>query len=80
MNDLWTVDEVAQRLRVDAITVRRWIKQGALNAITLPHKGTRRVYRITQTTLNALLYPGNTSEVARHEWIEDQHRQQKAAL
>ena len=80
MNDLWTVDEVARRLRVDATTVRRWIKQGVLAAIPLPHKGTRRVYRITQATINHLLYPENTAEVARDQWIEDQHHQQQAIL
>jgi excisionase family DNA binding protein len=34
-----TVREVARRLRVDDTTVRRWIKSGALEAITLPHRG-----------------------------------------
>src|SRR5579875_1812041 len=31
--ELLTVSEVAQRLRVDDTTVRRWIKSGALEAI-----------------------------------------------
>ena len=38
MDELLTVSEVARRLRVDDTTVRRWIKSGALEAITLPHK------------------------------------------
>jgi len=34
--DLLTVREVAKQLRVDDTTVRRWIKNGVLEAITLP--------------------------------------------
>jgi excisionase family DNA binding protein len=52
---LLTVREVARQLRVDSTTVRRWIKSGALEAITLPHRGKRREYRIRQSTLDALL-------------------------
>ena len=55
--DLLTVREVAQTLRVDDTTVRRWIKNGVLEAITLPHKGLRQAYRIRRATLNALLTP-----------------------
>jgi excisionase family DNA binding protein len=55
--DLLTVREVAQQLRVDDTTVRRWIKNGVLEAITLPHRGTRQAYRIRRSTLNALLTP-----------------------
>ena len=54
-DELLTVSEVAKRVRVDATTVRRWIKTGALEAITLPHRGKRQVYRIRQSTLDALL-------------------------
>ena len=53
---LLTVSEVARRLRVDATTVRRWISQGTLEAISLPHQGKRRVYRIRQQTLDQLLH------------------------
>jgi len=53
--DLLTVREVAKQLRVDDTTVRRWIKNGILEAITLPHRGTRQAYRIRRSTLNALL-------------------------
>ena len=53
--ELLTVREVAKRLRVDDTTVRRWIKSGALEAITLPHRGKRQAYRIKQSTLEALL-------------------------
>jgi excisionase family DNA binding protein len=53
--DLLTVAEVAEALRVDETTVRRWIKQGALTAITLPHDGKRQSYRVHRRTLEALL-------------------------
>src|SRR5260370_37022214 len=56
--ELLTVREVARRLRVDDTTVRRWIKSGALEAITLPHRGKRQAYRIKSTTLNNLLNGG----------------------
>ncbi len=52
---LFTVREVARRLRVDDTTVRRWIKSGALEAITLPHRGRRQAYRIKQSTLDKLM-------------------------
>ena len=55
--EVFTVHEVAQRLRVDDTTVQRWIKTGTLEAISLPHKGTRQVYRIKKSTLDALLNP-----------------------
>ena len=53
--ELLTVREVARRLRVDDTTVRRWIKSGALEAITLPHRGKRQAYRIKRSTLDTLL-------------------------
>jgi excisionase family DNA binding protein len=53
--ELLTVREVARRLRVDDTTVRRWIKSGSLEAITLPHRGKRQAYRIKQSTLDTLL-------------------------
>lgn len=53
--DLLTVREVAKKLRVDDTTVRRWIKNGVLEAITLPHRGTRQAYRIRRSTLDSLL-------------------------
>jgi excisionase family DNA binding protein len=55
MDELLTVHEVARRLRVDDTTVRRWIKSGALEAVTLPHRGKRQAYRIKKSTLDALL-------------------------
>ena len=53
--DLLTVHEVAKKLRVDDTTVRRWIKNGVLEAISLPHRGARQAYRIRRSTLETLL-------------------------
>ncbi len=53
--DLLTVREVAKQLRVDDTTVRRWIKNGVLEAIPLPHRGERQAYRIRKATLDKLL-------------------------
>ena len=58
---LYTVGEVAKRLRVDTTTVRRWIAIGTLEAVILPHKGKRQAYRIRQGTLDKLLRtPGSS--------------------
>ena len=53
--DLLTVREVADRLRVDETTVRRWIKQGLLEAITLPHVGKRQGYRVRAAVVEVLV-------------------------
>jgi excisionase family DNA binding protein len=55
MNDLLTVAEVAIILRVDDTTVRRWVKQGALEAIVLPHVNERQAYRVRRSTLEQLI-------------------------
>jgi excisionase family DNA binding protein len=55
MNDLLTVSEVAEILRVDDTTVRRWVKIGALEAVVLPHVNKRQAYRIKRETLSKLL-------------------------
>ncbi|HEV2583708.1 MAG TPA: helix-turn-helix domain-containing protein [Ktedonobacteraceae bacterium] len=52
---LLTVREVATRLRVDQTTVRRWIKDGALEAVSLPHRGKREVYRVRQSTIDRII-------------------------
>jgi excisionase family DNA binding protein len=52
---LLTVREVAEILRCDATTIRRWLKNGAMQAIELPHPGTRMSYRIKRETLDTLL-------------------------
>ena len=58
LEDLLTIREVAIRLRVDATTVRRWIAQGLLEVVILPHTGKRRVYRVKKATLDGLLQTG----------------------
>ena len=55
MSELMTVKEVADILRVDDTTVRRWVKQGALEAVILPHKHERQAYRIRRETLDKIL-------------------------
>ena len=55
MDELMTVREVAKRLRVDDTTVRRWIKSGSLEAVTLPHRGRRQAYRVKKSTMDKLL-------------------------
>jgi excisionase family DNA binding protein len=55
MKDLLTVSEVARLLRVDDTTVRRWVKQGALEAIVLPHVNERQAYRVRRSTLEQLI-------------------------
>jgi excisionase family DNA binding protein len=55
MSELLTVQEVAEILRVDDTTVRRWVKQGALEAVVLPHINARQAYRIRRSTLDNLL-------------------------
>lgn len=57
-SDLLTVSEVARVLRVDDTTVRRWVKQGVLDAVVLPHVRERQAYRIKRETLDKLLAGG----------------------
>jgi len=56
-DDLLTVSEVADWLRVDDTTVRRWIKSGALEAIHLPHMGKRTAYRVKRSTMLKIVLP-----------------------
>ena len=62
--DLLTVREVSQALRVDDTTTRRWIKSGALLAVTLPHCGLRSAYRIKRGELRRVLTPQESSSGA----------------
>jgi len=62
-----TVREVAERLRVDDTTVRRWIKGKTLDAIILPHKGKRMAYRIKASTYEALIAPPEKDQTVRTE-------------
>ncbi len=55
MSDLLTVSEVARIFRVDDTTVRRWVKQGTLEAVPLPKRGIRQGYRIKRETIDRLL-------------------------
>ncbi|HZU66715.1 MAG TPA: helix-turn-helix domain-containing protein [Ktedonobacteraceae bacterium] len=55
VEELLTVQEVASILRVDQTTVRRWIKEGTLPSIRLPHRGKREIYRVRRSTLNEIL-------------------------
>jgi excisionase family DNA binding protein len=59
--NLYTVSEVAKRLRVDTTTVRRWISIGVLDAVVLPHRGKRQAYRIRERTLDKLLQSSSPS-------------------
>lgn len=62
-NELLTVSEVARILRVDDTTVRRWVKQGALEAVVLPHVNARQAYRIKRETLNRVLGAGGPPQL-----------------
>jgi excisionase family DNA binding protein len=55
--ELLTVSEVARIVRADDTSVRRWIKQGALEAVILPHVNERQAYRIKRETLKEVLTP-----------------------
>ena len=61
--DLLTVSEVAEQLRVDDTTVRRWIKGGVLEAVALPHQGLRQAYRIRRSTLETLLASSSLADI-----------------
>ena len=59
--ELLTVREVAQRLRVDDTSVRRWIKTGILEAVELPRGGKRHSYRIKQSVFEKIMGQEATS-------------------
>jgi excisionase family DNA binding protein len=52
---LLTIAEVAKHLRVDNTTVRRWINNGVLEAVSLPHLHKRQSYRVKESTLTRVL-------------------------
>ena len=54
-DNLYTIREVAHRLRVNGTTVRRWINSGILPAVSLPHSGKRQSYRIRQSDIDRVL-------------------------
>jgi excisionase family DNA binding protein len=53
--DLLTVAETAKILRTHSSTVRKWIKEGTLRAIKLPHPGKRTTYRVARSTIDELI-------------------------
>ncbi len=66
-SDLLTIAEVARRLRVDSTTVRRWITNGILEAVILPHQGARLSYRVRQQTLTDLVSSSTLTNTANTE-------------
>jgi len=58
MSELLKIAEVAHALRVDHMTVRRWITQGTLEAVILPHANERASYRVKRSTLDKILKVG----------------------
>lgn len=56
---LLTLHQVAMTLQVDDTTVRRWIKNGALEAVTLPTtpNAKRQSYRVKPETMQRLINP-----------------------
>jgi excisionase family DNA binding protein len=50
-----TVPEVAERLRINEETVRRWLRTGKLQGVRLG--GTRAGYRIAESEVERLLRP-----------------------
>ena len=56
---LLTVPEVARRLRVNAGTVRKWVHDGLLEAIILPHRGKRVSYRVRASLIEQIVHQGS---------------------
>ncbi len=66
-DELLTVQEVADILRVDDTTVRRWIKEDALEAIILPHLNELQGYRIRRSVVAAILQSrASSGDMASH--------------
>lgn len=59
--ELITTGAVAKQLAVSAATVQRWVREGLLDAITLPSG----VLRFRQSDINALIEGTHTSPFAR---------------
>jgi acetyl-CoA synthetase len=60
MENYLTVEELAETLRVDVGTVRRWLRTGTLRGLKLD-----RVWRIPQTELRAHLMGATSGDVAQ---------------
>ena len=54
-SELLTMAEVADILRVSSKTVKRWCKQGTLEAEVFPHGKTRQTYRVKRETVEKML-------------------------
>lgn len=52
---LLTIMEVARRLRVKDSTIRRWVRNGSLEAVALPRVNARQSYRIKESIIARLL-------------------------
>jgi hypothetical protein len=56
---VYTVDELAKRLRVDPTSVRRWCQTSVLTEgkdfFVLPHAGKRRIIRFTQEQFDRIV-------------------------
>ena len=63
-DDLLTLQYVATRLNISEDTVRRWAKQGILDAVPLPSSGKHQSYRVRRAVLNALLRRSTRQVVA----------------
>lgn len=61
---LLTLRYVAKRLNVSEDTVRRWAKQGILDAVPLPNLGKHQSYRVRRSVLNDLLRGSTRQELA----------------
>lgn len=59
-NRLLTVKEVAERLRVNPETVRRWLRQGRLRGVLMG--GDRGGYRISENEMRRITSPEFQSE------------------
>ncbi len=62
MEDYYTIEEVAQKLRVTRTTVYRWMQSGALRYVMA---GERR--RIPQSALDAFLREGRPEDAESSE-------------
>jgi excisionase family DNA binding protein len=64
MENLLTIQEVADLLKISTNTVRVWLKQGVLEGLKFP--GTRRIY-IRKDTLEQKLEVATFEQGAKHE-------------
>lgn len=62
---LLTIPEVARLFRVHPSTVRKWIQEGTIEGVLLPHKGKGSIYRIPWVAVNHLLTENNTAPDSR---------------